>query len=112
MKRVDFLSKLLSQCTREENGLKLTAASYGSLIKAYAHVGDVAQMWALWREMGQRDVKPTAVTLGCMIDALVRNSSVNDAWDLVNQVYAKEETQELVNTVIYSTILKGFALKQ
>merc|ERR1719327_1531699 len=47
-----------------------------------------------------------------MIDALVKNGSVNDAWDLVNQVYANIETRELVNTVIYSTILKGFAMEQ
>jgi len=111
-KRMDVLSKLLTQCKDEENSLKLTAPSYGSLIKAYAHVGDVERMWALWREMGQRDVKPTAVTLGCMIDALVRNGSVNDAWDLVNQLYTKEETRDLVNTIIYSTILKGFSWKQ
>merc|ERR550537_1579108 len=110
--RVDVLSKLLSHCNAEEKSLNLTAPSYGSLIKAYAHVGDVTQMWTLWHEMGQRDVKPTAVTLGCMIDALVKNGSVNDAWDLVNQVYANIETRELVNTVIYSTILKGFAMEQ
>merc|ERR1719453_556824 len=70
MKRMDVLSKLLGQCKDDEKSLKLTASSYGSLIKAYAHVGDVEQMWSLWCEMGVRDVKPTAVTLGCMIDAL------------------------------------------
>merc|ERR1719262_1642071 len=112
MRRVDVLSKLLSQCEDEEKGLKLTAPSYGSMIKAYAQVGDVTRMWALWRQMGQRDVKPTAVTLGCMIDALVTNGRVNDAWDLVNHVYSNEETRELVNTIIYSTILKGFAKEQ
>jgi pentatricopeptide repeat protein len=112
MRRMDVLSRLLSQWKENENSLKLTAPSYGSLIKAYAHVGDLTQMWALWNEMSQRDVKPTAVTLGCMIDALVTNGSVNDAWDLVNVVYANEATQDLVNTVIYSTILKGFAKEQ
>merc|ERR1719482_1607922 len=60
-----------------------------------------------------------------MIDALVTNCNVNDAWDLVNQVYSKEDTRDLVsqvyskedtrdlvNTVIYSTILKGLAKEQ
>jgi len=112
MRRMDVLSKLLSQCKDDEKSLKLTAPSYGSLIKAYAHVGDVARMWALWHEMGERGVNPTAVTLGCMVDALVTNWNVDHAWDLVNQVYANEETRELVNTVIYSTILKGFAKQQ
>jgi len=110
--RVDVLSKLLNQCKDEKKGLKLSAPSYGSLIKAYAQVGDVTQMWALWCEMGHREVKPTAVTLGCMIDALVTNSRVKDAWGLVNELYIKEETRDLINTVIYSTILKGFAKEQ
>jgi len=112
MRRMDVLSKLLSQCNDDEKSLKLTAPSYGSLIKAYAHISDVTRMWALWHEMVRREVKPTAVTLGCMIDALVTNGSVNDAWDLVNQVYANEETRDLVNTVIYSTIVKGLAKEQ
>jgi pentatricopeptide repeat protein len=112
MRRMDVLSKLLTQCKDDEKSLKLTAPSYGSLIKAYAHVGDVTRMWALWHEMSQRDVKPTAVTLGCMIDALVTNGSVNEACDLVNEVYANEETRDLVNTIIYSTILKGLAKEQ
>merc|ERR1719321_425320 len=112
VRRVDVLSKLLSKCKDDDEGLKLSAPSYGSLIKAYAQVGDVKQMWALWREMGQREVKPTAVTLGCMIDALVTNSKVKDARELVNEVYAKEETRDLINTIIYSTILKGFAKEQ
>jgi len=112
IRRVDVLSKLLSQCKAEGKGLQLSAPSYGSLIKAYAQVGDVTRMWELWREMGQREVKPTAVTLGCMIDALVNNGRVKDGLELVNQVYDKEETRDLVNTVIYSTILKGFAKEQ
>jgi len=112
IRRLDVLSKLLSQCQDEQKGLKLSAPSYGSLIKAYAQVGDVARMWVLWRQMAQRDVKPTAVTLGCMIDALVTNNKVKDAWELVNQVYASEDTRDLVNTIIYSTILKGFAKEQ
>merc|ERR1719159_1844353 len=112
IRRVDVISKLLNQCKDDDKGLKLSAPSYGSLIKAYAQVGDVKQMWALWREMGQREVKPTAVTLGCMIDALVTNSKVKDARELVNEVYAKEETRDLINTIIYSTILKGFAKEQ
>merc|ERR1719321_1364432 len=112
VRRVDVLSKLLSKCKDDDEGLKLSAPSYGSLIKAYAQVGDVKQMWALWGEMNRRDVKPTAVTLGCMIDALVTNGKVKDAWQLVNEVYAKEETRDLINTVIYSTVLKGFAKEQ
>merc|ERR1719217_389522 len=44
-----------------------------------------------------------------MIAALVTNGCVEDAWDLVQLVQANEEMQPTLNTIIYSTILKGFA---
>merc|ERR1719408_461567 len=40
------------------------------------------------------------------------NNCVEDAWDLVKKVYNDEEQRGSVNTVIYSTILKGFALSK
>jgi len=54
-------------------------------------------------------VKPTAITLGCMVEALVVNWCTADAWKLVQQMRNDEETRPLVNTVTYSTIIKGFA---
>merc|ERR1719231_1971935 len=46
-----------------------------------------------------------------MVDALVKNSCVEDAWQLV-QLLQDEQMCTLVNTVIYSTILKGFAMSK
>merc|ERR1719162_2503168 len=34
----------------------------------------------------------------------------DDAWELTNEVWQNEEQRPFVNTVIYSTILKGFAM--
>merc|ERR1719310_2270930 len=62
--------------------------------------------------MSQREVKPTAITLGCMIDALVKNGCVDDAWQLLNKLLSDEQLHTLVNTVIYSTILKGFCISK
>merc|ERR1719460_2040482 len=62
--------------------------------------------------MLQREVKPTAITLGCMIDALVKNGCVDDAWQLLNTLLDDEQLHTLVNTVIYSTILKGFCMSK
>jgi pentatricopeptide repeat protein len=88
----------------------LTAPTYGSMIKAYGQARDVERIWQLWREMHERGVKPTAITLGCMIDALVMNSVVQDAWKLVHEILADEDRKASVNTVIFSTVLKGFAM--
>merc|ERR1719171_1293915 len=91
----------------------LTAPTYGSMIKAYGRAGNVERVWALWKEMHQRGVNPTAITVGCTVDALVKNGRVEEAWGLVHELLEDDSRKQYVNTVIYSTILKGFvALKQ
>jgi len=45
-----------------------------------------------------------------MVEALVMNRCPDDAWHLTNEVWKNEEQRSFVNTVIYSTILKGFAM--
>merc|ERR1719456_285153 len=79
------------------------------MIKAYGLAWDVKQVWSLWEEMINQNVQPTAITLGCMVEALVANWCTADAWKLVQDIRAEESTRPMVNTVIYSTILKGFA---
>merc|ERR1719199_679298 len=37
------------------------------------------------------------------------NDSVDEAWKLMHEMLAKEEHAECVNTVIYSTVMKGFS---
>lgn len=86
----------------------LTAPTYGALIKAYGQMRDLDQVWRLWNEMLTNQVKPTPVTFGCVVEALVANGVANEAWKLVNQVWEDELSRHLVNTVSYSTILKGF----
>merc|ERR1719265_2609767 len=48
------------------------------MIKAYGQARDIERMWELWAEMENRNVTPTAITLGCMVDALVKNNCVDD----------------------------------
>merc|ERR1719389_164932 len=62
--------------------------------------------------MTQRGVRPTAITLGCMVDALVKNNAVESAWQLLHELLQDEHLNTLVNTVIYSTVLKGFAMSK
>merc|ERR1719337_150600 len=47
-----------------------------------------------------------------MVEALVANGCTNDAWKLTQKMWNDENTRPLVNTVIYSSILKGFAHAQ
>jgi len=79
------------------------------MIKAYGHARDVKRVWHLWDQMLFHQVTPTAVTLGCMVEALVANGRTGEAWQLAQKMWNDESTRSLVNTVIYSSILKGFA---
>merc|ERR1719321_1507295 len=44
-----------------------------------------------------------------MVEALVANGRSGEAWQLVQKMWSAESTRPLVNTVIYSSVLKGFA---
>merc|ERR1719261_1260330 len=110
--QLDLLSAKMRKYASQGGLVALTAPTYGSMIKAYGRARDVERIWELWKEMGSREVKPTAITTGCMVDALVMNGCVDGAWELVNQVYNDESQRASVNTVIYSTILKGFAISR
>jgi len=72
--------------------------------------GDTARVRELWHEMEERGVKPTAITLGCLTEALVASGEAEEAWLLIDQQFASEERRGCINTVIYSTVLKGFAV--
>merc|ERR1719316_680521 len=107
--RLDQLSALMRQLGEQGVRLALTAPCYGSMIKAFGRDGDVDRVWQLWREMSERGVRPTSITVGCTVDALVKNGRAEDAWALVQDLSADEERRQYVNTVIFSTVLKGFA---
>mmetsp|Transcript_109733 Transcript_109733/g.189848 ORF Transcript_109733/g.189848 Transcript_109733/m.189848 type:complete len:719 (+) Transcript_109733:155-2311(+) len=108
--RLDLLSERTRKYGRQGGLLKLTAPTYGSMIKAYGQAHDLERVWELWGEMTGREVKPTAITLGCMVEALVMNHCVNDAWRLVQKIRKDSSLKDLLNAVIYSTILKGFSI--
>jgi pentatricopeptide repeat protein len=106
---LDVLSKQTAKFASQGGSLALTAPTYGSMIKAYGQMWDVKRVLELWDEMMSNKVQPTAVTLGCMVEALVSNRRTAHAWKIVQQMASDESTRALVNTVIYSTIIKGFA---
>merc|ERR1719502_521648 len=104
-----MLSAKLQQYASSGGFEGLTAPTYGSMIKAYGKARDVERVWTLWGEMRKRNVKPTSITLGCMVDALVKNGQADEAFDLVDQIKG-DSCKGILNTVIYSTLLKGFTM--
>jgi pentatricopeptide repeat protein len=107
--QLQLLTKYQAKLSSQGSSPTLTAPTYGSMIKAYGQARDTNQVQKLWSDMLQQGVQPTAITLGCMIEALVMNGCTAEAWRLVQKMRNDEGTKILVNTVIYSTIIKGFA---
>jgi len=82
--------------------------TYGSLIKAYGHARDIDGIWRCWREMRSRHIKPTSITVGCMVEAIVSNGDSEGAFGLIHQLQDDEECSSSLNSVIYCSVLKGF----
>merc|ERR1719253_1289328 len=107
--QLDLLSSKLQQYAGLGGLAGLTAPTYGSMIKAYGRARDIERVRELWGEMRRRHVTPTSITLGCVIDALVNNGFPDEALSLVREMKEDDICKDILNTVIYSTLLKGFA---
>jgi len=110
--RLDILSKHLEKFKQQGATGSLSHEAYrlyGSMIKAYGRAHDTKRVWDIWHQMMSDPAQLTSVTLGCMVEALVANGQSQEAWDLVQGLLKDEDTKVLVNTVICSSILKGFA---
>lgn len=105
-------SDILKHYLREQKGPKALqvqgAHTYGSVIRGYGFIRDLQGVWATWRGMKMRNILPTSITLGCMVEALVTNDDIEAAYDLLQELVADERTKGLVNSVIYGSLLKGF----
>jgi len=104
----DFMANL-GNIKAKSKSVGLSPATYGSMIKAHGQARDLEQTWATWNAMFKNGTSPSAITFGCMVESLVMNGAVDDAWKLVHEMLSSEEHSECVNTVIYSTVMKGFS---
>eukprot|EP00929_Paragymnodinium_shiwhaense_P000447 TRINITY_DN100692_c0_g1_i1.p1 TRINITY_DN100692_c0_g1~~TRINITY_DN100692_c0_g1_i1.p1 ORF type:complete len:1002 (-),score=352.27 TRINITY_DN100692_c0_g1_i1:60-3065(-) len=78
----------------------------GALIKACSTLNRLDQCWRLWLDtVERRGLQPNSITLGCMLDALVRNEQLEEAVKL----YDDWSGTVPPNPIICSTIIKGFA---
>merc|ERR1719410_3281436 len=103
--RLDLLAELSRRPLGDQ---PFSAPLYGSMIKAFGQARNMEQVRSLWKDMIARGVEPSAVTLGCMVEALVVNGETDEAWLLVQETWEKEHLRQLINTVTYSSLLKGF----
>lgn len=90
----------------EQSGLKPSVHNYGLLIKAYSSRGNLRRCEELWKEMTLvRRLQPSELTLSCMLDAHICGGLVEEA------LKTFEHWRQIIkpNTIIYSTLIKGFA---
>merc|ERR1719491_1252945 len=109
IQQLDLLSDLMRRYRHKDGFVTLAAPTYGSMMKAYGQAGDLARVRELWQEMEEQGVKPTSITLGCLTEAFVINGCTDEAWELIHKQLECEERRGCINTVIYTTVLKGFA---
>jgi len=82
--------------------------TYGSLIKAYGYAKDLTSIWRCWKEMRSRHIKPTSITMGCMVEAIVNNGDTEGAYDLIHEIQEDEQCRDVLNSIVYCSVLKGF----
>merc|ERR1719387_2642916 len=71
---------------KDSSGTVSGAHTFGSLIKAYGHAQDISSVWRCWKEMRSRHIRPTSITLGCMVEAVVNNGDTEGAYELIHQM--------------------------
>lgn len=92
-----------------KNAVMVTGAhTFGSLIKAYGYAKDVAGAWRCWKEMRSQHVKPTSITIGCMVEAVVTNGDVDGGYELISSLLQDAQCREQVNAVVFGSVLKGY----
>merc|ERR1719253_2557935 len=104
----DLLASKLQQLQGNGNIAVTGSHTFGSLIKAYGRARDIDGVWRCWKEMRSRHIKPTCITLGCMVEAIVSNGDTEGAFDLIHQIREDEMCRDALNSVIYCSVLKGF----
>merc|ERR1719375_1305575 len=92
-----------------KNAIKVTGAhTFGSLIKAYGTAQDMNGAWRCWKAMRSQHVKPTSITIGCMVEAVVSNGDVDGGYELISQLLEDDKCRSQVNAVVFGSVLKGF----
>merc|ERR1719478_322268 len=101
----------LNGVVRKVRDMKMVppVATVNTIMKAFSSLKRIDDAMELWRVMTEvRELEPNEISIGCVTDALVSNDRVDDAADFVEKWKARIP----MNTVIYSTLIKGFAINR
>merc|ERR1719471_2353431 len=107
--RSDLLAKQIARQRTSRRVNVRGAHTFGSIIRAYGVLNDLKGVWDTWREMRMRHITPTSITIGCMVEALASNGDPESAHELIREMLGDDDTNPLVNAVIYCSVLKGFS---
>eukprot|EP00405_Crypthecodinium_cohnii_P022103 CAMPEP_0206484484 /NCGR_PEP_ID=MMETSP0324_2-20121206/40004_1 /ASSEMBLY_ACC=CAM_ASM_000836 /TAXON_ID=2866 /ORGANISM="Crypthecodinium cohnii, Strain Seligo" /LENGTH=1133 /DNA_ID=CAMNT_0053962645 /DNA_START=10 /DNA_END=3411 /DNA_ORIENTATION=+ len=89
-----------------EYGIRGSAVTYGTIVKAYGRSGCIDKVIQAWDEMTEMNLVANAVTYGCMLDACVKCGRLDKALDVFTTMKDKNLHR---NTILYATLIKGFA---
>lgn len=83
--------------------IKPSAVTYGIMIKGYGQFKKLEKVLELYEKMICENLKLNEITLGCLVDACVKCGNLKKALEIV-----EKEKSVPINTIIFTTILKGF----
>jgi len=110
LRKLQLLQQKLQSYYSPENPVKISGAhSFGTVIKAFGLMKNPGGAWRCWKEMCSQHVKPTSITIGCMVEAVSSNGDVDGAHELIKTLLDGEETRPVVNAVVFGSIFKGFS---
>ena len=75
--------------------------TFGRLIKAYGYAQDVKGAWRCWQEMRSRHIRPTSITVGCMVEAVGSNGDTEGGYELIHQMQDDDQCREDLNSAIH-----------
>ncbi|CEM01049.1 unnamed protein product [Vitrella brassicaformis CCMP3155] len=89
----------------QQQRVKVSVVTYGNVMKALGQAGRLRECFELWEGLKHTDLEPTAILYGILLDACINKGDLPRAM----QVFEEARSCNVVNTVMYTTILKGFA---
>jgi|EP00927_Polykrikos_kofoidii_P041288 pentatricopeptide repeat protein len=104
----ELVAAKIKEFLRKEGVAVTGSHTFGSIIKAHGFAKDIDAVWSCWKEMRSRHIRPSSVTLGCMVEAVVNNGDPEGAYELITQLQEDDTCRDVVNSVVYCSVLKGF----
>jgi pentatricopeptide repeat protein len=83
--------------------------TYANIIRAYSSVANMEGVWKTWYELRKTLPAPSKVTVAHMVEALCTNGETMASHKLIRELVADERTKNLVTSVTYGSLLKGYS---